>query len=114
MGWVDATKFISACDLLLSTSENEGMPIALIEAQLAGKPIVATDVGSVSEVVINEQNGFVVNRNIGQIKSAIEKLISDPTLRNGMGMAAKLRANEYFAPNKMIDAHIELYQSLIK
>ena len=59
MGWVDAATFISACDVVLSTSENEGMPVALIEAQMAGKPVVATNVGSVSEVIINGETGFV-------------------------------------------------------
>ena len=114
LGWVDAAKFIAASDIIFSTSENDGMPIALIEAQLAGKPIVATDAGSVAEVVINNQSGFVVNRNIGQIKGAIEKLISDPALRSGMGTAGKIRSSEYFATSKMIAAHISLYQSLIK
>lgn len=113
LGWVDAAKFIAASDVILSTSENEGMPIALIEAQLAGKPIVATNAGSVSEVVINEQSGFVVNRNIGQIKDALTKLISDPVLRQGMGAAGKFRSSEYFATSKMIDAHIAMYQSIM-
>jgi glycosyltransferase involved in cell wall biosynthesis len=52
LGWAEASDLFGAADIILSTSENEGMPVALIEAQLAGKPVVATDVGSVSEVIL--------------------------------------------------------------
>jgi glycosyltransferase involved in cell wall biosynthesis len=55
--WLDRCfKTICASDIILSTSENEGMPIALIEAQLASKPVVATNVGGVAEVVLNNKD----------------------------------------------------------
>ena len=47
-----------------------GLKVALIEAQLAGKPVVATDVGSVSEVILNHETGIVTNKNAGSIASA--------------------------------------------
>ena len=63
IGWAEAADLFGATDIILSTSENEGMPVALIEAQLAGKPVVATDVGSVSEVILNHETGIVTNSN---------------------------------------------------
>jgi glycosyltransferase involved in cell wall biosynthesis len=62
LGWAEAADLFGATDIILSTSENEGMPVALIEAQLAGKPVVATDVGSVSEVILNHETGIVTNK----------------------------------------------------
>lgn len=114
IGWVDAADLFGASDIILSTSENEGMPVALIEAQLAGKPVVATDVGSVSEVILNHETGIVTNKNAGSIASAVESLILDKTTRDEMGRLATARAQALFSVDRMINAHIELYKSILK
>jgi glycosyltransferase involved in cell wall biosynthesis len=114
IGWADAADLFGASDIILSTSENEGMPVALIEAQLAGKPVVATDVGSVSEVILNHETGIVTNKNAGSIASAIESLILDKTTREEMGRLAIARAQALFSVDRMINAHIELYKSIVK
>jgi glycosyltransferase involved in cell wall biosynthesis len=114
IGWTDAADLFGASDIILSTSENEGMPVALIEAQLAGKPVVATDVGSVSEVILNHETGIVTNKNTGSIASAVESLILDKTTRDEMGRLASARAQALFSVDRMINAHIELYKSIVK
>jgi glycosyltransferase involved in cell wall biosynthesis len=114
IGWADAADLFGAADIILSTSENEGMPVALIEAQLAGKPVVATDVGSVSEVILNHETGIVTNKNSGSIASAVESLILDKTTREEMGRLATARAQALFSVDRMINAHIELYKSIVK
>jgi glycosyltransferase involved in cell wall biosynthesis len=114
IGWADAADLFGAADIILSTSENEGMPVALIEAQLAGKPVVATDVGSVSEVILNHETGIVTNKNAGSIASAVESLILDKTTREEMGRLATARAQALFSVDRMINAHIELYKSIVK
>jgi glycosyltransferase involved in cell wall biosynthesis len=90
------------------------MPIALIEAQLAGIPVVATDVGSNSEVIADGQTGFVVGKSAGEIADAIMKLSSDPDLRRAMGLAASDRARILFSKERMIEAHAELYMALFR
>jgi glycosyltransferase involved in cell wall biosynthesis len=114
VGWVEAADLFGASDIILSTSENEGMPVALIEAQLAGKPVVATDVGSVSEVILNHETGIVTNKNSGSIASAVESLILDKTTREEMGRLAVARSQALFSVDRMINAHIELYKSIVK
>jgi glycosyltransferase involved in cell wall biosynthesis len=114
VGWVEAADLFGASDIILSTSENEGMPVALIEAQLAGKPVVATDVGSVSEVILNHETGIVTNKNAGSIASAVESLILDKTTREEMGRLAVARSQALFSVDRMINAHIELYKSIVK
>jgi glycosyltransferase involved in cell wall biosynthesis len=114
VGWAEAADLFGASDIILSTSENEGMPVALIEAQLAGKPVVATDVGSVSEVILNHETGIVTNKNAGSIASAVESLMLDKTTREEMGRLAIARAQALFSVDRMINAHIELYKSIVK
>jgi glycosyltransferase involved in cell wall biosynthesis len=114
LGWTDAGKLFAASDVILSTSENEGMPIALIEAQLASKPVVATNVGGVAEVVINNKTGFVTRKNTEDLVKAIEKLINSKSLRTSQGKAAKAHAAKAFSVEKMINAHVSLYKKLAK
>ncbi len=114
IGWADAADLFGASDIILSTSENEGMPVALIEAQLAGKPVVATDVGSVSEVILNHETGIVTNKNVGSIATAVKSLVLDKTTREEMGGLATARAQALFSVDRMINAHIELYKSIVK
>jgi glycosyltransferase involved in cell wall biosynthesis len=114
LGWTDAAKLFAASDIILSTSENEGMPIALIEAQLASKPVVATNVGGVSEVVLNNKTGFVTRKSTEDLGAALEKLIASKPLRSAQGKAAKAHATKAFSVEKMIRAHVSLYKKLSK
>jgi len=114
VGWAKAENVFGASEIILSTSENEGMPVALIEAQLAGKPVVATDVGSVSEVILNHETGIVTNKNAGSIALALETLLLDKQKRTEMGTLATSRANALFSVDRMINAHIALYKSIVK
>jgi glycosyltransferase involved in cell wall biosynthesis len=114
LGWTDAAKLFADSDIILSTSENEGMPIALIEAQLASKPVVATDVGGVAEVVINNKTGFVTRKNTEELAQVLEKLIDSKVLRAAQGKAAKAHATKAFSVEKMIKAHVSLYKKLAK
>jgi glycosyltransferase involved in cell wall biosynthesis len=114
IGWAKAEDLFGASEIILSTSENEGMPVALIEAQLAGKPVVATDVGSVAEVLLNHETGIVTNKNAGSIALALESLLLDKQMRTEMGTLATARAHALFSVDRMINAHIDLYKSIVK
>ena len=112
LGWVDAATFWSAVDCAISTSDNEGMPIALIEAQLAGNPVIATDVGSNSEVINDGVTGVVVSKNVDALVNAVQKLVAEQELRISMGRAAKVWAEENFSLKTMLDAHRRAYRAL--
>jgi glycosyltransferase involved in cell wall biosynthesis len=114
VGWAKAEDVLGASDIIMSTSENEGMPVALIEAQLAGKPVVATDVGSVSEVIANHETGLVTNKNPNSIAAAVNTLILDTHKRSAMGTLATSRAQALFSVDHMINAHVGLYKSIVK
>jgi glycosyltransferase involved in cell wall biosynthesis len=114
VGWAKAEDVLGASDIIISTSENEGMPVALIEAQLAGKPVVATDVGSVSEVIANHETGLVTNKNPNSIAAAVNTLILDTHKRSAMSTLAASRAQALFSVDRMINAHVGLYKSIVK
>lgn len=112
LGWADSNIVLSACDIVLLTSYHEGMPLALIEAQMAGKPVVATNVGSVSEVILNRETGFVGAQS--QLIEFLELLSSSPKLREEMGAQACKRAHELFTIERMVEKHRTLYGELTK
>jgi glycosyltransferase involved in cell wall biosynthesis len=112
IGWADSSLMWSAVDVVLSTSDNEGMPIALIEAQLAGLPVVATDVGSSAEVVKSGATGFVVSKNKSELIRALTLLISNSKKRASFGKAAKVHAQKYFTVNNMNKSHAQIYKRM--
>jgi glycosyltransferase involved in cell wall biosynthesis len=112
VGWQDARDIFGICDLVLSTSENEGMPVALIEAQLAGLPVVATNVGAVAEVVDSGATGWVVVTDNAALVHAIRKVVDSPDKGKDMGQAAATRAQKLFSIEQMIAAHVDLYRSI--
>lgn len=112
IGWSDARDLFGISDIILSTSENEGMPVALIEAQMAGKPVVATDVGSVSEVILDGESGFVTPKSADYLVNALQKLISDDELRQSFEVTATDYSHSRFSVERMIDQHCDLYESL--
>ena len=112
IGWADSSAFWSAVDLAVSTSDNEGMPIALIEAQLAGVPVVATDVGSNSEVIANGITGLVTDKNMKSLSIGLQSIISNPTQLTSMAMAAQGFAAKKFSSQEMLNAHLNIYRQL--
>lgn len=108
LGWQDARKVWAVADVAISTSENEGMPIALIEAQLAGIPVVALDVGSVAEVVDSGKTGFVIEDWGNEFADRLGELITSPQLREAFGVAAKAHAKSEFDPELMLQRHMKL------
>ena len=68
LGWQsNIEKILAAADVVVLTSDNEGMPLSLIQASMAGIPVVATSVGSVSEVVLDATTGITTNPNVQEI-----------------------------------------------
>jgi glycosyltransferase involved in cell wall biosynthesis len=112
LGWQDAKSILPIANIFLSTSENEGMPIALIEAQLASIPVVATDVGSVSEVILHNKSGFICGKSTDELITAIKKLAESKTLRAKFGKAGRANSLKSFSDKNLIAAHKKVYLKL--
>jgi glycosyltransferase involved in cell wall biosynthesis/CelD/BcsL family acetyltransferase involved in cellulose biosynthesis len=102
-------------DLFVLPSRLEGLPMTVMEAMLAGLPIVATDVGSVREAVRDGETGLVVPPGDPEaLASAIVALRDDPERRREMGMRARRIAEELFTAQSTADAYAELYAELLE
>lgn len=92
-----AEALVAADVLLLPSRAGDSMPAVLIEAGLTGLPSVTTPVGSITDVVVDEETGLVVP--IGEedaFTGAVRKLFDDPDLRRAYGAAARVRCEERF------------------
>ena len=112
LGWQDAKSILPIADIFLSTSENEGMPIALIEAQLAAIPVVATNVGSVPEVILHNKSGLICSKSYDELIAAIKKLAKSKALRSKFGKAGRVHALKSFSEKNLISTHKNLYLKL--
>lgn len=102
-------------DIVVLTSSNEGTPLSIIEAQVCGKPVVVTNVGGVSDTVINNETGFVVeNNNSAIIASKLKDLINDEALRLKLGQKATEFATVSFSLQKQILQTKNLYNQLLE
>ena len=113
VGWQEAAKMWAIADLAISTSENEGMPVALIEAQLAGVPVVGIDVGSVREVVADGASGYVLPEFGAEYVARVRELVGDAKLRAKFAAAARERAAIEFSPEKLLNSHREVFAEIL-
>ena len=114
LGWQsDIEKVLSAADIVVLTSDNEGTPLSLIQAGMVGLPVVATDAGSVPEVVLDGVTGIVTGLDVQEIADALEKLFKDKVLREQFGAAAQRFTLANFGVQRLVRDHAELYKNLI-
>ncbi|MFM0352660.1 glycosyltransferase family 4 protein [Paraburkholderia nemoris] len=114
-GWVErmaALAAMSELDVYVQTSRWEGMPLALVEAQVAGIPAVVTDVVGNRDVVIHGKTGFVATSRV-ELREYIEILRSNPSLRNSMGQAAATSAVERFCLDVKFRQWVSLYEDAV-
>ena len=114
LGWRnDIELILSAADIAILCSDNEGIPLTLIQASQAGLPIVSTDVGSVSDIVIDGVTGYLTEVSSEGLIQGISRLLENPELRHALGKAGEDRAKEFFSSRTMVEHHQKLYsQSL--
>jgi glycosyltransferase involved in cell wall biosynthesis len=114
LGWrKDIGAILSASDIAVLCSDNEGIPLTLIQASQAGLPIVSTDVGSVSDIVISGTTGLLTEVSSKGLIEGVSKLLDDPALCERFGKAGQERAREFFSSHSMVEHHQRLYsQSL--
>jgi glycosyltransferase involved in cell wall biosynthesis len=114
-GWRnDISRILCASDIAILCSDNEGIPLTLIQAAQAGLPIVSTNVGSVSDIVKHGISGTLVGCSSAELALGLRVLIQDEGWRISYGLAGKKRASEFFSSNNMVVAHEQLYRDLLK
>ena len=115
LGWrSDVDTVMAASDVLVLTSDNEGTPVSLIQAALSGVPVVACDVGSVKDVVIDNATGLLCEPTAESIAAALERLIDDSQLRATLGDAAARWSAGRFTSERLAADHVRLYDEVLK
>jgi glycosyltransferase involved in cell wall biosynthesis len=113
LGWrPDVETVYAAADLVLLTSDDEGMPVSLIEAGLAGLPVVATRVGSVAEVVRDGVTGLLAACDEAELAAQAARLLLDDPMRREMGRRAYAWATQRFGPERLVSDVAGIYASI--
>jgi glycosyltransferase involved in cell wall biosynthesis len=115
LGWrSDIENILSASDAMLLTSDNEGTPLSLIQAGMAGLPVVSTNVGSVGEVVGNGSTGVLCDTDSHQLATALANLTSDPVRAAVMGARGHEFAEARFGVSRLVRDHNNLYEDILR
>lgn len=110
----DIPKLLASSDIFASSSHREGLPLSVLEAMMAGLPIVATAVGDIPNVVTQETGVVVPPHEPARLAAALEELLRNPSRRREMGKAARHRALEEYSVDVWMDRHVELYDEVIR
>jgi glycosyltransferase involved in cell wall biosynthesis len=111
LGWRnDIDLIFAASDIAILTSDNEGIPLTLIQAAQAGLPIVAPRVGSIADIVLDGENGFLTPPHVAEMADSLTRLVNDKVLREKLGANGRDRAEEFFSLGKSLADHMKLYE----
>ncbi len=109
----DLARIAAGSDAALLTSDNEGTPVALIEAAAAGRPAVSTAVGGVSDIVVEGAGYLAPPGDEREIAAQMARLAADPELRRRMGSRAREHARTRFSAARLLRDVDALYSRLL-
>jgi glycosyltransferase involved in cell wall biosynthesis len=110
----DVAPWYAICDTVVLTSASEGTPVTIIEALAAGRPVVATKVGGVPDVVDEGETGFLVRpHDTHALAERLEILAGDPVRRRAMGELGRARMLERYSVERLVDDVDALYRELL-
>jgi glycogen(starch) synthase len=118
IGWVmpeQVPALINTATLMIVPSRREPFGLTALEAAQMARPVVATRVGGLSEIVVHGQTGLLVEKESPDaLAEAITTLLKHPETATQMGYAARSRAIEKFGWDRYVDAHVMLYRRLVQ
>jgi glycosyltransferase involved in cell wall biosynthesis len=113
-GWVHGQEklaYLANSDIFILASHSEGLPNSLMEAMLCGIPSIATDVGSVSDLIINGETGILIEKkNIKQLTQGIQDLVLNENLRNSYSFEGRKR----ILSNHSIHSAIKSFKKILQ
>jgi glycosyltransferase involved in cell wall biosynthesis len=109
----DIPSLLALSDVYASSSHREGLPLAVLEAMMAGLPVVATSVGDIPTVVTEETGVVVPPHHPELLADALEDLLQNPKKREAMGQAAYRRAMNEYSVDAWMKKHLALYREVL-
>lgn len=111
----DMASIYQSIDVLVLPSLNEGLPLTLLEAMAASRPVIATRVGAVPKVIIDGVTGLLVEpADESALASAISQLLSDPGLYSQLAQRARAYVERHYTAGAMADRYRELYAGVMR
>lgn len=111
----DFDRLLGGFDMLVHPATREGLGVVMLQAAAAALPVVAFDAAGAREAVANGESGLLVPaQDVPALRAAIVELAGDPGRRLRLGAAGRQRMRREFAVSDMVDAHLELYQSVLR
>lgn len=118
IGWATGKEKAEAfknCSIYCLPSKNEGMPMSVLEAMSYGLATIATPVGGVPQVILNEENGFLFPvDDVGQLELILNRLMGDSALKERIGRAGRECIRASFSLDVFIEKIIELYKEICR
>ena len=114
-GWVkDPFQNIEEFDILMMTSKNEGLPLVILEAAMNERPTISTNVGGVSEFILDGKTGYLVGNNPHAMAHRFLDLVKNKKDIFLVGQKAKELLSQEFSAEFMASRHLDLYLDLAK
>jgi glycosyltransferase involved in cell wall biosynthesis len=115
-GWSEEPRrYLPGFDAFVLPSRQEGFPLAVVEAMLASVPVVASDVGSVGEAVLDGETGYLVPvEDPTALADRLRRLLSDRELAQRLGRSGRERARAHFTAEAMAHSFETLYREILK
>jgi len=111
----DAREILDIFDVFVLSSLWEGLPLVILEAMAAAKPVIATRVPGTAEAVVDGKTGILVPlRNSERLAESIKRLLENKNLSQSMGKAGRRRVSKYFRLDRMVDETEKLYFDLMR
>ena len=109
-----AGRYCQLADLFILPSNYEGLPMVIIEAMRFGIPVVASNVGGVSEIVVDNETGYAVNNTLDEFTNAITRILEDETVYLQMKKNAMERFEKDLTVEQMVKGYGSIYQKIMK
>jgi len=114
VGHPQVLRWIESFDIFAFPSFGEGFGLAILEAMLLGKPVVASDVMAIPEIAGDDTTGVLVPPgDVRALAGAIDALLSDPARRRDLGSAGRRRAELRFTVERMVHQTVEVYDAAV-
>ena len=109
----DIPDLLANCDLFVLPSLYEGLPLSILEAMAAGKPVIASAIGGNNEVILHGENGLLVPKaDPAALAAAIRAVLSDGALAGRLAEGGKSRVQRDFSVEAMVESVSQVYDEL--
>ena len=111
----DIPELLNACDLFVLPSLQEGLPLTVLEAMASEKPVIATQIAGINEIITNGENGLLVSPRDGDaLAEAIGTLLTNPNLSRDLAVSGKSLVSREFTAKRMVREVTDIYAELLK